>query len=130
MRQILYTILKRIKNYYIKSYHCKSFSTPCFLVLIPVCSPIIQPYQAAGQNANVKTNENERIQQRTQRCRQRRRRLRRRQAKEWAASQVLDGIALCRIASQELSARPKILYVHTYSPSRAVPPLSVSAVLR
>lgn len=41
--------------------------------------------------------------------------------KEWAASQVLDGIALCRIASQELSARPKILYVHTYSPSRTVP---------
>lgn len=89
-----------------------------------MCSPIIQPYQAAGRNANVKTNENERIQQRTQRCRQQRRRrprLRRRQAKEWAASQVLDGIALCRIASQELSARPKILYVHTYPPSRTDP---------
>lgn len=100
------------------------FFNTFWIVLIPMCSPIIQPYQAAGQNANVKTNENERIQQRTQRCRQRRRRrrrLRRRQAKEWAASQVLDGIALCRIASQELSARPKILYVHTYSPSRTVP---------
>lgn len=43
-------------------------------------------------------------------------------AKEWAGSQVLAGIALCRIASQELSARPKILYTRIFpQPHRGVP---------